>query len=182
MTAEEARDAQWFALHTYSGHENKVKLQIEHLATIEGLRPYLKRVVVPAVPEVQIRNGKKRQVMKNFMPGYLLIQMEPEKELFGLATKISGVTGFVPNSHTPQPMPEHEVATLLAKIEGTEQKPKTEIKYEVGDAIKVTQGAFAGFQGNVSEVDRDKGKLKVMISILGRSTAVEIDVAQVEAA
>lgn len=172
----------WFALHTYSGHENKVKQQFEHLATLEGLKPHLKRVVVPALPEIQVKGGKKRQVMKNFMPGYLLIHMDEVKELFALATKISGVTGFVPDSNRPEPMPDEQVKKLLQKIDGTEeQAPKTEIKFEAGDSVKVTQGPFANFHGTVSEVDREKGKLKVMISIFGRSTAVELDVMQVEA-
>jgi transcriptional antiterminator NusG len=181
MVTQQPAESKWYALHTYSGHERKVKQQYEHLATLEGLRPYLTRIVVPEIPEIQVKNGKKKQVMKNFMPGYLLVQMEDVKDLFAIAGKISGVTGFVPDSNHPMPMPNHEVERLLQKIDGTEVKPQTEIKFEPGDSVKVNGGPFSNFHGVVSEVDREKGKLKVMISIFGRSTAVELDVGQVEA-
>jgi len=181
MSNDVAIGPKWYALHTYSGHEMKIRQQIEHLATLEGLRAHLKRVVVPQLPEFVTKNGKKKQVMKNFMPGYLLIEMEATKDLMALITKISGVTGFIPDSNSPMPMPADQVKPILDKIDGTEERPKTEVKFAKGDLVRVTQGPFANFTGRVSEVDREKGRLKVEISVFGRSTPVELEAHQVEA-
>jgi transcriptional antiterminator NusG len=176
----ETKKPLWYALHTYSGHEKKVKTAIEHRATLEGLADSLHDVVLPAQPVVEIRNGKKRNVMKNLMPGYLLINMDEEKQLFNMIAALSSVTGFVPDSNAPTPVSQDEVDRLIGKIEGTEEKPKAEIKYEKGDTVKVKEGPFANFLGTVDEVDKEKGKLKVLVSIFGRPTPVELDVLQVE--
>jgi len=174
------KTVRWYALHTYSGHENKVKQAIEHRITLEGLGGSLRRVVLPALIVEEIRNGKKRKVSKNLMPGYLLIQMEEDKRLFNLIADTRSVTGFVPDNSAPSAMGDDEVERILSKIEGTEEKPTADIRYEKGDTVKVKEGPFANFLGTVEEVDNERRKLKVLVSIFGRPTPVELDVLHVE--
>lgn len=171
---------EWFAIHTYSGYENKVKTTIEHRVQVEGFREKVARVVIPAKKYVEIKNGKKHDVMRNIMPGYILIEMEADEEIFSLVQKIQGVSGFLGDAGKPSPLPQSEVDTVLDTIEDRMDRRKTVVAYRVGDQVKVIEGPFANFIGTVEHVDEDKGKLKVMVSIFGRPTSVELDVLQVE--
>lgn len=173
---------EWFALHTYSSFENKVKTAIEKHARLEGLEEYLGDVVVPLEPVIEIKNGKKMTVMRNLMPGYLLIRMQPVDELVNLIRSLTGVTGFVGGESKPVPLSRAEVENILSMMESKADKPKPEVTYQKGDQVKVTEGPFANFVGTVDHVDREKAKLSVMVSIFGRPTPVELDVLQVEPA
>ena len=172
---------EWFAVNTYSGFENKVKQNIEHRAVVEGFRQDVGRVIVPSETVVEIRNGKKKDVSRNFMPGYVLVEMEPKGEIFEMVKKIAGVSRFVGDGQNASPMTSEEVENILNLMEDKREKPKPEIKYRKGEQVKVIEGPFTNFIGMVDEIDSEKSKLKVMVSIFGRPTPVELDVLQVEA-
>lgn len=176
-------DKNWYALHTFSGYENRVKIQIEHRVQLEGLRDKLEQVLIPQKKAVEIKNGKKHEIMRNIMPGYIFIQMEANDDVFALVQKIQGVSSFLGAEFGSQPsaLSQAEVDGLLESIDERVEKPKTVISYRVHDQVKVVEGPFANFVGTVEHVDHEKGKLKVMVSIFGRPTSVELDVLQLEA-
>jgi len=172
----------WYAVHTYSGYEARVKDTIECLASLEGLSESIPQIVIPLEPVIQVKRGKKNTVMRNLMPGYLLVQIEPVDEIFNFIKEIKGVSGFVGGGDTPPPLTEEEVHNVMTMLESKAAKPKAEIKFDHGDQVKVTEGPFANFVGTVDHIDREKNKLSVMVSIFGRPTPVELDVLQVESA
>lgn len=171
----------WYAVQTYSGFENKVKQGIEHRAAIEGMKDKLNRVVIPMETVVEIKGGKKRQVQRSLMPGYVLVEMAPSEDLFNLIKEIKGVASFVGGGNEPTALTLDEVKNLLNLMEDKHEKPKPKVSYRKGDQIKVIEGPFSNFVGSVEGVDDEKGKLTVMVSIFGRPTPVELDVLQVEA-
>lgn len=174
-------EKKWYAIHTYSGYENKVKTTIEHRVQVEGLSDKVEQVLIPAKKYVEIKNGKKHDVMRNIMPGYVLIEMEPDnEEVIALVQKIQGVSGFLGDGNKPSALPQNEVDNLRDTIEERSDRQKTLISYHVTDQVKVIEGPFANFIGVVEHVDQEKGKLKVAVSIFGRPTSVELDVLQVE--
>lgn|SRR5690606_24764634 len=172
----------WYAIHTFSGYENRIRTQIEHRVQVEGFRDKVAQVLIPQKQATEIKNGKKTQVMRNIMPGYVFIEMEPDDEVFSLVQKIHGVSSFLGAEYGEQPAPlsKAEVESLMDSIEERPDRPKTIISYNVNDQVKVVEGPFANFIGTVEQVDQEKGKLKVMVSIFGRPTSVELDVLQVE--
>jgi len=172
----------WYAIHTYSGHEKGVKKDIEHRASVEGLRDQLGEVIVPEEKLVEIKDGKKREHSRNIMPGYVFVQMVENEELFKVIEEIKGVSGFVGAGDSRTPLSEEEVANIRGLVEDKKDKPRAEIKHRLGDQVKVIEGPFANFVGTVDQIDFDKAKLRVMVSIFGRSTPVELDVLQVESA
>jgi len=170
----------WYAVQTYSGFENKVKANIEHRAAMEGLREFVHQVVIPVEHLIEIKNGKKRTVTRNLMPGYVLVDIDEKEEVFDLVKKISGVACFLGDGTNASPVSQDEVNRMLNIAEDKMEKPKPEISFRVGERVKVIEGPFANFTGQVDAVDPEKSKLKVMVSIFGRPTAVELDVLQVE--
>lgn len=180
-TDSEEVGKRWFAIHTYSGYENRVKTTIEHRVLIEGYREQVGRVLIPQKKYVEIKSGKKHDVMRNIMPGYILIEMVPDPEIFDLVQKVPGVSSFLGDAGNPSPLTATEVGALLDTVEDRTDKPKAVINFRVTDQVKVIEGPFANFIGVVEHLDQDKGKLTVMVSIFGRPTAVELDVLQVEA-
>mgnify|MGYP001257710673 CR=1 FL=1 len=173
---------QWYAVHTYSGFEQKVKNNIEHLAALEGFRDEVAEVIIPQEIFVEMKGGKKRTISRNLMPGYVLVHIEPDEKVFDLIKKINGVSDFVGDGEKAIPLGQDEVDNLLQVSEEAAEKPQAEIKFQKGDQVKVVEGPFANFVGSVEEIDLEKAKLKVMVSIFGRPTAVELNVLQVEAA
>ncbi len=172
----------WFAVHTYSSFEAKVKQTIEHRAALEGMQEKIRRVLIPTEAIIEIKGGKKRTAHRNLMPGYVLVEMEPEEDAFNLIKSIKGVSSFVPTGDQPVPLSPEEIQNLLNIMEDKHEKPKPKMMYRKGDQIKVIEGPFMNFIGNVEAVDEEKGKLTVMVSIFGRPTPVELDVLQVEPA
>lgn len=170
----------WFAVHTYSSYENKVKQMIEHRATLEGMREVIQQVVIPTEKVIEIKGGKKRTIERTLMPGYIIVQMDATEEAFNLVRSVKGVSSFVGEGNSPAPLGADEVSNLLDIMEDKHEKPKAQIDFEQGDQVKVIEGPFATFVGSVEEIDEEKGKLKVMVSIFGRLTPVELDVLQVE--
>lgn len=171
---------EWFAVHTFSGYEQKVKVNIEHLAALEGHRDDVAEVVIPQETFMEVKGGKKRTTSRNLMPGYILVHINAEDKVFELIKKINGVSGFVGNGETPIALSQQEVDNILKVSEEKAEKPKAEIRFQRGEQVKVIEGPFANFIGTVEEIDAEKSKLKVMVSIFGRPTAVELNLLQVE--
>ncbi|MEE2657031.1 MAG: transcription termination/antitermination protein NusG [Candidatus Latescibacterota bacterium] len=172
---------QWYALHTYSGHENKVKTYLETLVQQEAAHGAIAKVVVPTEEVVEMRGGKKTVAKKRFLPSYVLIEMEMGKDAWHLVTNIPGVTNFVGPARKPQPLRQEEVDHILGHIDRRNAQEVEDIPFIVGDQVKVNDGAFKDFIGTVEEVIPEKRRLKITVSIFGRGTPVELDVLQVEA-
>ena len=172
---------QWYALHTYSGHENKVKTYLETLVEQAAADGAIGKVVVPTEEVVEMRGGKKTITKKRFLPSYVLIEMEMSKDAWHLVTNVPGVTNFVGPARKPQPLTQEEIDHILGHADRRKSQEVDEIPYVVGDQVKVNDGAFKDFIGTVQEVIPEKRRLKIMVSIFGRGTPVELDVLQVEA-
>ena len=168
----------WYAVHTYAGHENKVKTTIERRAESMNLRDKIFRILIPTEQELRTRAGKKREIQRKIFPGYILIEMVLDDSTWYLVKSTTGVTGFVSSGNKPVPLQDREIANILAAVEGPRQKPK--VLWEMGQVIRVTTGPFADFTGTIQEVNVQKEKLKVLISIFGRDTPVELDFTQIE--
>lgn len=168
----------WYAVHTYSGHENKVKTNIERRAESLGMRDKIFRILVPTEEEIRTRNGKRQQIKRKVFPGYVLIEMVLDDSTWYLVKNTIGVTGFVTSGNKPVPLQEKEIQTILQSVGEGARKPK--VAWEKGETIRVILGPFAEFTGTIEEVNISKEKLKVLISIFGRDTPVELDFTQVE--
>lgn len=170
----------WYVIQTYSGMEEKAKRNIEHKIAVEGLKEYVGQLIIPSESVVEIKNGKKRNVLRPVMPGYLFIEMELNNEVFALVGKITGVSGFVGDGRNPTQLNDSEVKKILHLVSEKSEKVKPEIKYHIGEQVRVAKGPFTNFIGVIEQIDADKGKLRVSVSIFGRSTPVELDAMQVE--
>jgi transcriptional antiterminator NusG len=174
---------EWYVVHTYSGHENKVKLALEKEAEKRGLQEKLFQVKIPTVEVPEVKDGKKRIRSKKFFPGYVLVEMEFDDETWGLVKGITGVTNFVGayGSNKPKPLSREEVNSLFDQIgeQKAKEKISTVVDFSVGEHIKVIDGPFNNFTGVVEEVNPEKGRLRVKVEIFGRGTPVELDFLQV---
>jgi len=173
-------EMKWYVVHTYSGHEKKVKRYLMSAIANQGLEEKIAQVVVPVEEVVEMKGGKKTITDRKFLPSYVLIQMELNRETIQLITSTPGITSFVSSGATPQPLKESEVQQILGQMDHGKTKKAAEIPFRVGDAVKVIDGPFSDFSGVVDEVNVERGKLKVMVSIFGRSTPVELDFLQVK--
>ncbi|MFM9828612.1 MAG: transcription termination/antitermination protein NusG [Sphingomonas sp.] len=174
--------ARWYIIHAYSGFEGKVRDSILSEAARIGLEQLVEAVEVPTETVTEARRGKKIQVERKFMPGYVLAKLNMNDDVYHLVKNTPKVTGFLGSMGKPQPISETEAARMLSTKEEAAANPKQQIKvdYEIGDAVKVLDGPFASFNGTVEELDFDKSKVKVSVSIFGRATPVELDFEQVE--
>jgi len=170
----------WYVVHTYSGFESRVKLSLEERIRSEGLHDLFGHIVVPEENVVELVRGEKKASKRKFFPGYMLIQCQLNEHVWHTVTETPKVTGFVGNAVDPVPLSPEEVTTLLAQMEGGATTTRARVDFETGDAIKVIDGPFADFNGTVDDVKPEKGKLRVLISIFGRNTPVELDFVQVE--
>ncbi|MDE2124960.1 MAG: transcription termination/antitermination factor NusG [Armatimonadetes bacterium] len=168
----------WYAVHTYSGHENKVMNNITSRAKSMGLADKIFRVLVPTEAELRTRAGKKTEHKRKVFPGYVLIDMVLDPTTWHLVKSTTGVTGFVTSGDKAIPLQESEVQQILEAVEGN--KPTPVVRFEKNEVVRVISGPFTEFTGKIEEVNADKEKLKVLISIFGRDTPVELDFQQVE--
>ena len=173
-------NVKWYVIHTYSGYENKVKTNLEHRIASMDVAHKIFRVVVPTEEEVEIKNGQRRTVQKKIFPGYVLVEMILEDDSWFVVRNTPGVTSFLGHGNTPTPLPESEVQAILKQMR--EEKPQVRITYHKGDRVKIIDGPFAEFLGSVDGVDDEKTKLRVLVSMFGRETPVELDFLQVEKA
>jgi transcriptional antiterminator NusG len=168
----------WYVVHTYSGFEEKVRLSIEEKVEALGLQERIAKVLIPTERVVELRAGKKRESDKKFYPGYILVEMELDDETWHLVKNIPRVTGFV-GGKKPIPIPEEEVEVIMQQVEKG-PVPQVKTQYQKGDSVRITDGPFSNFNGFVEDVDMDHGRLRVMVSIFGRQTPVELNFFQVE--
>jgi transcriptional antiterminator NusG len=174
----------FYVVHTYSGYENKVRKTIEERIRQEKLDEQFGEILIPTEQVVEVRGGEKRTSKRKFFPGYILIEMEMGPASWHLVKSTPKVTGFV-GGKLPEEIPaisREEVDRLSSQITEGTLKPKPKVQFEVGDNVRVTDGPFSGFNGSVEEVNPEKGKLRVLVSIFGRATPVELDFMQVEKA
>jgi len=175
--ADGTTEPQWFVIHTYSGYENKVKQNLEHRIDSMEMKDQIFRVIVPTEEEIEIKNGQRRTVQKKVFPGYVLVQMILTDDSWYVVRNTPGVTGFVGLGTRPTPLEEAEVKSILKQME--EEAPKVRVNYQVGQAVKITDGPFTDFEGVVDAIDQEKGKVRVLVSFFGRETPVELDFLQV---
>lgn len=170
----------WYAVHTYSGYEMRAKLSLEERIKAHSLTAKFGNILVPQETVVELVRGQKKTSTRKFLPGYILVQVDLDDETWHLVAETPKVSGFVGDSRNPSPLTSEEVQNLTRQMEGGAARPRPRVKFEEGDAVKVIDGPFADFNGTVDEVKADKGKLRVLISIFGRNTPVELDFVQVE--
>ena len=170
----------WYILHAYSGFERKVKESIMSRVQAFGLESKIGDVVIPTEKVTEIYNGKKRTVERVFIPGYVLILMELDNHLWHVLKETPKVTGFLGTGDKPVALTEDEIRSLLNRSESTKDKPRQKIKFEKNEQVRINDGPFANFNGVVDEVNEDRETLKVMVTIFGRSTPVELEFAKVE--
>jgi transcriptional antiterminator NusG len=171
---------QWYVIHTYSGFENKVKQSIEQRVSAVGMGAAVSQVMIPTETVVELKKGKRREASQKFFPGYVLIRMEMTDDLWYLVKNTPKVTGFVGPGVRPTPIPEEQVRAILQQVESGAERPKHRILFTRGESVRVIDGPFSNFTGVVDEVKPDKGRLKVMVSIFGRPTPVDLEFLQVE--
>lgn len=170
----------WYGVHTYSGFENKVKLNLEERIRALGVEEFFGEVLIPSETVVELKNGERKTSTRKFFPGYILIRMELNNETWHVVKDTPKVTGFVGGGIAPPAIPDEEVAKITQRMEEGVERPKPKVAFEVGETVRVIDGPFLNFTGVVEDVKPDKGKLKVMVSIFGRVTPVELEFIQVE--
>lgn len=167
----------WYVIHTYSGHEGKVIDALKERIDAFGLKDVIAKLFIPTQEKIVIDAGKKKTVRERLFPGYVMVKMTLTDETWGAVRNTPGVTGFVGAGARPTPLPEHEVDAIL-KFSRMEA-PKFELKFKEGETVKIIDGPFTDFLGKVDEIDEEKGKVKVLVSVFGRETPVELDFLQV---
>jgi transcriptional antiterminator NusG len=168
----------WYTIHTYSGYEERVKKNLEQRVKFMDSRDEIAQVVIPTVEEVEIRGGQRRTVANKILPGYILIEMIMTDQSWNIVRNTPGVTGFVGSGGKPVALPDDEVEQILKQMRA--ETPKVKIGFRQGQSVRVTDGPFADFVGLVDEIGTEKGKVKVLLSLFGRETPVELDFLQVE--
>jgi transcriptional antiterminator NusG len=171
-------ERRWYVIHTYSGHENKVKTNLEHRIASLDMKDKIFQVLVPTEEEIEIKNGKRFPVEKKVYPGYVLVEMIMDDESWYVVRNTPGVTSFVGSGNKPTPLTDAEVKAILRQIKM--EQPRYKVAFTKGEPVRVTDGPFADFHGVVDEVHPDRNKVKVLVSIFGRETPVELDFLQIE--
>ena len=170
----------WYIIHTYSSFEKKVKESLESRVQAFGLQEKIGRVVIPTETVTQIRGGKKYTSEQMFYPGYVLVEMDLNDDVWHVVKATPRVTGFLGGGQHPAPLSEEEVNQIVNRVSTGRDKPKLKVKFEKNESVRITEGPFANFNGMVDEVNEDRETLKVMVTIFGRSTPVELEFGQVE--
>ena len=170
----------WYIIHAYSGFERKVRESLESRVQAFGLQNKIGRVMIPTEPVTEIVNGKKRTVERVFLPGYVLVEMDLDNDLWHVIKNTPRVTGFLGTGDKPVALSEEEVSSILFRTDVSKEKPRLKIKFEKNESVRITEGPFANFNGIVDDINEDRETLKVMVTIFGRSTPVELEFAKVE--
>jgi transcriptional antiterminator NusG len=170
----------WYIIHAYSGFERKVRESLESRIQAFGLQNRIGRIMIPTEPVTELRNGKKYTIERVFLPGYVLVEMDLDNDLWHVIKNTPRVTGFLGTGDSPVALSEAEVSSILFRSESAKDKPSMKVKFEKGEQVRINEGPFANFNGTVDDVNEDRQTLKVMVSIFGRSTPVEIEFAKVD--
>jgi transcription termination/antitermination protein NusG len=170
----------WYIIHAYSGFERKVRESLESRIRAFGLENRIGRIMIPTEPVTELRNGKKYTIERVFLPGYVLVEMDLDNDLWHVIKNTPRVTGFLGTGDSPVALSEKEVSSILFRSDVSKDKPSMKVKFEKGEMVRINEGPFANFNGAVDDVNEDKQTLKVMVSIFGRSTPVEIEFSKVD--
>ncbi|ODN68933.1 transcription termination/antitermination protein NusG [Methylobrevis pamukkalensis] len=170
----------WYIVHAYSNFEKKVAESIREQVAQRGLQDYFDQVLVPTEKVVEVRRGRKVDSERKFFPGYVLVHMDMTDEAYHLIKNTPKVTGFLGSDNRPIPISDREAMQILQQVEEGVERPKPTVTFEIGEQVRVADGPFASFNGHVEEVDDERSRLKVAVSIFGRATPVELEFAQVE--
>ena len=178
-SAEANAKLKWYVVHTYSGHENRAKISLQERVKQHNLDKSFGQVLIPTESVLEVKGGQRRTTTRKYYPGYMFVQMELSEASYHLVKNTPKITGFL-GGNTPTPVPEKDISSIQSQqIEGA-VKPKPKVQFEEGDQVRVIDGPFSNFNGTVEEVKPEKGKVRVLVSIFGRATPVELDFAQVE--
>ena len=172
----------WYVIHTYSGYEQKVKTNLLEQFERSESRERLGEIVIPTEEVVEVRKGKKKISSRKFFPGYVLINVDMTQDIWYMIKDTPKVTGFLGGGATPVPLSEEEVKLIMEQMRGESTRLKPKVLFEKGEDVRVIEGPFVNFNGTVEDVNHDKGKVKVMVSIFGRATPVELEFPQIERA
>lgn len=170
----------WYVVHTYSGYEQKARLALKERIRQSGMEKVFGEVLIPSENVIELVRGQKKTTSRKFFPGYMLVKMELSDTTWHLVKSTPKITGFIGNATNPPAVPEEEVARITNQMTEGTLKPRPKVQFEEGENVRVIDGPFVNFNGVVEEVRPDKGKLRVLVSIFGRSTPVELDFVQVE--
>ncbi len=176
----EKSDKSWYVVHTYSGYENKARQTLLERIKRENMDDFFGQILIPTEEVVEMKRGKRRTSKRKFFPGYMLVQMRMNEQSWYLVKSTPKITGFVGDSTNPIPVPEHEVKRIANQIVQGAERVKPKVVFEKGDSVRIVDGPFVSFNGVVDEVESEKGKLRVLVSIFGRATPVEMEFVQVE--
>jgi transcriptional antiterminator NusG len=171
-------DKKWYVIHTYSGHEERVKKNLEQRIKFMDTGTEIAQVVIPTEEEIEVKAGRRRTVTRKILPGYVLVQMKMDETNWSVVRNTPGVTGFVGSGNTPTPLQEKEVSEILKQMSA--EAPKVKVGFRKGQSVRVTDGPFIDFVGVVDEINTEKGKVKVLLSLFGQETPVELDFLQID--
>lgn len=171
-------DKHWYIVHTYSGYEERVKRSLEQRIRFMDAENKIFQIVIPTEDEIEIRSGQRRTVTKKIFPGYVLVEMKMDDESWHVVRNTPGITGFVGGGNKPTPLAEKEVKAILKQME--DGSPQVKVGFRKGESVRAVDGPFTDFIGTVDEINMGKGKVKVLLSLFGRETSVELDFLQVE--
>jgi transcriptional antiterminator NusG len=171
-------DKKWYVIHTYSGHEERVKKNLEQRVKFMDSGNEILQVVIPTEDEIEVRAGRRRTVTRKILPGYVLVQMKMDENTWSVVRNTPGVTGFVGSGNTPTPLAEKEVGEILKQMSA--EAPRVKVGFRKGQSVRVTDGPFIDFVGIVDEINMEKGKVKVLLSLFGQETPVELDFLQID--
>ena len=171
-------DKKWYVIHTYSGHEERVRKNLEQRVKFADSGSEIVKVVIPTEDEIEVRAGRRRTVTRKILPGYVLVQMSMNENTWSIVRNTPGVTGFVGSGNTPTPLGEKEVGEILKQMSA--EAPRVKVGFRKGQSVRVTDGPFIDFVGVVDEINMEKGKVKVLLSLFGQETPVELDFLQID--
>ena len=171
-------EKRWYVIHTYSGHEERVKKNLEQRIKFMDSGSEVMQVVIPTEEEIEVRSGQRKTITRKILPGYVLVEMKMDENSWSIVRNTPGVTGFVGSGNTPTALSDKEAAEILKQM--TAEAPKVKVGFRKGQSVRVTDGPFIDFVGVVDEINLEKGKVKVLLSLFGQETPVELDFLQID--